>query len=614
MNAGGPQSLQESDWKGRDQYVHRWVRPDFWLGDAEMSPEAEARNAYLWPWQPKSAVRGYLTVDDRREYAAEIGALVSTGAAEQSFLRYREGRLLLVGVGSALSALLRGALRTGCRDIRIGHPDPSDARGIAAISEIVEESRRDGGQRVRPQEDGGTLAPADIVLQVSGLIAELIATADRCAEEGVLLGQVLTDGEEMWTGPIGPADRTGAASGWRRLRGTSAAGPEPADLRDPLPEIVSLQLLRAWFRSVTEHSGTRGSPYLVRTDLRTWTTSRHPYTPLLAMSATRTVGKAEAQAAFLGRLGGEGADVGRLLARAAAVDPRTGPVRVVGARAVGEGPYSHWECEMAVADPVGARPAGTPGLTVTGQGGDREAAHLAALLTALASYAALAAGAVAVGVPGPWGLDLVTGGLRRLPVRVAYPVSSLAPGSPFRPPVGAAAGLMWVDALEAGLAQHCDDLLKRKLAEPGTRVPRLVLPIHEAAEVAGLTDVLGSLHLLGDPVAHDLSALLGVPACAIRLGDDTVLATGTTPAQAVRSAAQRLLAARRTLAGTVPEIRPEQEEPAPLFPGARVTAGRARFVEALHASGRTPVAVLLDHDPQAVEILPYVVQVVLVEA
>ncbi|MEU8891489.1 hypothetical protein [Streptomyces sp. NPDC048442] len=634
--------------------MRRWANGDFWAHDARLSAEAEdeARNAYLVPGWLGPEAGGHLTADVRREYAAEIEALASTGAAERCFQRYRDGRLLLVGAGSALSDLVGGALRTGCRDLLVGHSNPSDAPDAAVLSGLVERSRRDDEQRVRLADDDGALTTTDIVLQASRSVAELIATADRCAEAEVLLGQVLFNEEELWAGPVGPAHRTAAASGWRRLRGNSPAGPQSRqNPHDVPPDLVTHQLLRAWLRCATATgvattgattmgvttasatttgvattSGTHGSPYLLRTDLRTRMTSRHPYRPFSAVPgvpaapaapavpATKAVSEAEARSAFLGRLGGAGVDEGALQeGTASVVDPWTGPVRAGEASAVEVGPYSLWEYEMGVADPFAVRPAGTPALIVTGHGRARETAHLAALLAALASYAALVACALAEGAADPWGLDLVTGGLRRVPVRDAHPAPTADAGAPFRPPVGAAAGLTWAHALEAGLAQHCDDLLARRLAEPGTRVPRLVLPIHEAAETAGLTDVLGPLHLLGDPVAHDLSALLGVPACALRSGQNTVLASGVTPAEAVRNAAERALAARRSRAGTVAGVGPQQEEQLSRPAGAGTTPGRARFVEALQASGRTPVAVLLDHDPQVVETLPFVVQVVLIE-
>ncbi|MEW1583156.1 hypothetical protein AB0407_34485 [Streptomyces microflavus] len=437
------------------------------------------------------------------------------------------------------------------------------------------------------------------MLQVSGAVEELISTAARCAEAGLSLGQILTRGDEMWAGPFGPADRTGADAGWRRLRGVATPGAGLSDSRAVVGEWLAGAL--PWWAD-----GALADPCLVRVDLRTGETSRHPYLPL---PAPREVGEAAARAAFLGRLGGAGMDAGLLLeGSGAAVDPWTGVVGVVATRVSHEGPYRLYACEVAV---VGH--ARVPGTTVTEYGGDPGTARLTALLAALATYAALVARALALsgGAPDVWGMDLITGGLRRLSARDVWPVPE--PGAPARVPVGAAAGLTWAHAVEAGLALHCDALLARRLAAPGTRVPRLILPVHEAAQEAGLTEIVGALHLSGDPVVHDLSLLLGIPACAIRLGRRTALASGTTQVEAVRRAAEQVLSAGRYPVGTVPAVRPEQEEPAPLLPEARLMRGGACYAEALRAAGSTPVVLLLDHDPQVVDTLPFVVQVVLVQ-
>ncbi|SEE09050.1 hypothetical protein SAMN04490357_6877 [Streptomyces misionensis] len=549
-----------------------------------------------------------LTAQELREYATEIGSLGPAGSPEPRFRRYRDGRLLLVGAAGPLSAaLLSGALRAGCRDIGVVGADPSDP-GLTAL---VERARRDGAQRVRPRPDLDLETPgaADVVLHLSGSLRELAATAERCAATGVFLGQALIGDDELWTGPLGPAARTAVASAWRRLRGVPRRTPV-ADGGRPA-EIAAGQLLRAWFAWATGTARPAGAPYLLRTELPHGTTVPHRILPL---PAAPRVTEVRARAAFLGRQGGEAVDAGELCARADAVtDPRTGLLGTTRCEEITLGAGSRWECRTAVADPLGARPAGTPDAVVTGHGGDRETARVQTLLTALAAYGTLVAyGCRAARArddgADAWGLDLVTGALRRVPVRDAHP----APDGevPYRPPVGAAAGLTWAHAVEAGLAQHCEELLSRRLADRATRVPRLPLPADEAP---GTAHPLSLLRALGEPVAHDLSALLSVPACGVRLGSRTALAVGATRVEAMRTAAERALLAQRLPAGAVPAITPEQERPAEFFPKPRGTAGRPRFAEALRAQGRTPVAVLLDHDPQAAVVLPYVVQVILAD-
>ncbi|WP_329275562.1 hypothetical protein [Streptomyces sp. NBC_00691] len=563
-----------------------------------------------------------------------------------------DGRLLLAGEDQVLRALAVAATRAGCRDIRV---------------------RRTGGGEAAPGTTewtaGETLSAADAVLHVARSTAELAATADRCADAGAWLGQVLVHGDELWTGPLGPADRTAAASAWRRLRGlpprvrpATPAGAAPVDpgavLAPQRAEWIADLLLSAWLgRGGTGAAGTvpgagaaaghgfpgagaaggaatpgaggtgasdagivggpgdDGGPYLVRTDLRTSSGGRHPVVPFPrpGRSATRAGTETGARAAFLGRIGGAAVEPARLLERIEAVaDARTGLLGPVPEAT--PGPTGLWGCAVAVPDPFGPPSADAPGVTVWGHGRDAHSARLAALLDALAAYGSLAAAPDARGGREVWGLDLVTDRLRRVFAAEAYPVP--APGTPYRLPTGVAAGLTWAAAVEAALTMHCEALVVHRLAQPGTRVPRLALPDHAGPAA------LRALRAAGEPVVHDLTALVPVPACAVRLGDDTVVAVAATWDEALAAAAERALLAREkgvppTGSGpavpTVPSVTPDRETaggPLPVEDGA---SGRAGLVEVLRARGRTPVAVLLDHDPQAVRLLPYLVHVMLLD-
>ncbi|MFE9632779.1 hypothetical protein [Streptomyces sp. NPDC006463] len=238
-------------------------------------------------------------------------------------------------------------------------------------------------------------------------------------------------------------------------------------------------------------------------------------------------------------------------------------------------------------------------------------------LTELAARAAIRPVPAAPAAAGAWGLDLATGALRRVPVP--------ASGSP----VGVAAGLTWVSALESGLAQHCEALLARRLGAPGTRVPRLSL----AGQGHAVPDaLLRALQAEDEHVAHDLSGLLSLPACAVALAPrmqpepepepdrgpdperDTVVATGATLAEAARTAVERALSRRRARAAGRPVPHPfpaigrEQETDAPRpLPCAQWS----HPLDALHSQGHSPVAVLLDHDAGVGEALPYLVRIVL---
>ncbi|MFI6644571.1 hypothetical protein [Streptomyces sp. NPDC050504] len=244
-------------------------------------------------------------------------------------------------------------------------------------------------------------------------------------------------------------------------------------------------------------------------------------------------------------------------------------------------------------------------------------------LAALAGYAARCPEPAGSAV---WGLDLASGALRRTAVPEA--------GGP----VAHGAGLTWVGALEAALVQHCEGILARRLASPDTRVPRLRLePAREPAvregrgvPATGATpgdpavpeELLRVLRAQGEPVAHDLTGLLSLPACALRLDrdggtpsePDTVVATGATRADALSTAAARVLALKGHRAAgrpgplTVPAIGRDRE------PGSvrvRPPAQWSTPLDALRADGHSPVALLLDHDTRLSRVLPYAVRIVL---
>ncbi|MFJ2058339.1 hypothetical protein ACIOMM_20680 [Streptomyces sp. NPDC087908] len=564
-----------------------------------------------------------------------------------------DGRLLLAGEDQVLRALAGAATRAGCRDVRVRRTGGGDAEAPGTTEWTA----------------GETLSAADAVLHVARSTAELAATADRCADAGAWLGQVLVHGDELWTGPLGPADRTAAASAWRRLRGLSPgvrsaapSGTAPVDpgavLAPGRAEWIADLLLGAWLgRGGTGAAGTvagagatagqgfpgagtaggaetpgaggsgasdaetvggpgddRGS-CLMRTDLRTSSGGRHPVVPFPrpGRSATRAGTETGARAAFLGRIGGAPVEPARLLERIDAVaDARTGLIGPVPEAT--PGPTGLWGCAVEVPDPFGPPSADGPGVTVWGHGRDAHSARLAALLDALAAYGSLAAAPDARGGREVWGLDLVTDRLRRVFAAEAYPAP--APGTPYRLPTGVAAGLTWAAAVEAALITHCEALVVHRLAQPGIRVPRLALPDHAGPAA------LRALRAAGEPVVHDLTALVPVPACAVRLGDDTVVAVAATWDEALAAAAERaLLAGEKGVPSTgsgpsvptVPSVTPDRETAGGRLPVEDGASGRAGLVEVLRARGRTPVAVLLDHDPQAVRLLPYLVHVMLLD-
>ncbi|MFQ6196962.1 hypothetical protein [Streptomyces sp. NPDC000405] len=537
-----------------------------------------------------------LDTAERSTYAGEI-ALVGRrrDSAEYRFQQHRDRSLLLTGTTELLPWLVRAALRAGCRHIRVPRPT------LAALREHYREHRRDPAQRLSA---AGESTPADAVVQLCAAAdeAELIALAERCSATGTPLAQALLADGEAWLNPAG------AASAWRRLR-AAAAPTTDQGAPPPPPGLVATQLLYQHFRQGT---GLDLLPGLLRIDGPTLRTSRHRLVPHPADrpaapgSAVTEVAAAEPVAPRT------------LLARAAAlVDPRTGPLT-----ALDEGDFVQfplWVCGATVSDPFGLLPVPTPSdpspqrpPRVTGHGPDRDTARLAALLVGLARYAALAVDRRRLAA-GTTALDLHTGRTRTVPTEAAFPAlsASTAPTAPTpSPPIGASAGLSWSQAVFDGLSQHCEARLTTMLTGGRHHPPQLDLtrlPVQHLTRQAGA---------VGTPTAHDLSGLLSVPACAIRLDSDTVLACGRTLTEAATRALERALLAWQSRTSGQPDYAPSTIPPladTTAFSEARCAPATADdLARALRPHGRA-AAVLLDHDPQVTAVLPFLVQIVLTD-
>ncbi|MFI9235564.1 hypothetical protein [Streptomyces sp. NPDC053079] len=527
---------------------------------------------------------------ERAAYAGEI-ALVGRrmDSAEHRFQQHRDRSVLLTGSTELLPWLVRAALRAGCRHVQVPRP------ALAALREHCQEHRRDPAQRLSAAQES---APADAVVQLCAVAdeAELIAVAERCSATGTPLVQALLAEGEAWLNPAG------ATSAWRRLRAVTAPATDQ-DAPAPPPGLMATQLLHQHFRRGT---GLDPLPGLLRIDGRTLRTSRHRLVP-------HPADRPAAPAAAVTEVAAAGPVTARtLLARATAlVDARTGPLT-----ALDEGDFVQfplWVCGAAVSDPFGLLPAsGPPGPLprrpprVSGYGPDRDTARLTALLAGLACYAALAVDRRRLAT-GTTALDLRTGRTRTVPAEAAFPELTVPTAWP---PVGAAAGLSWSQAVFDGLSQHCEARLTTMLTDGGHRPPRLDLtglPVEHLARQAGA---------IGDPTAHDLSGLLSVPACAVRLGSDTVLACGRTLTEAATRALERALLAWQSRTSGQPAYAPSTVPPladGTAFSDARCAAVTADdLVRVLRPHGRA-AAVLLDHDPQVSAVLPFLVQIVLTD-
>jgi hypothetical protein len=362
---------------------------------------------------------GGLTSSEAAQYRSEI----ENAPAEQGFYRLRQARVVLVGDGPALGAVLRAGIETGWRNIRL----LADEVPEYAVNDEFQLVLTDTADRI-----GDHLADADLVVHVTSDIGELIDTARRCRAANVSLAQVFVRDGDAWLTPVHTAGGRPVEAAWRRLvpeagvvsvRQVANAGvgarrqsvvTAERSLVGTAVALIGAQVALTCFRYLTGASAAR-EPVLLRLDLGSLEITEHRYQwggPV-----------AEAPSA-------EPLEPAQLLARLPAfVDPYVGLLS-----AVEQAGVVSW---VTVEDPRRRWPA----QRVLGWANDPDTAQVRAVLAAMASYGALAAGRGWV-----WGTDLITGDRRRVWLEQTGPYAE----------VGVAAGLCWDDAVAAGLQAHCE--------------------------------------------------------------------------------------------------------------------------------------------------------------
>jgi len=544
-----------------------------------------------------------LDADELRIYAAEIAFIrYALDSAERRFQRVRDARIVVLGLGPVLAAVLEAGLWSGWRDVRVLAPDSE----VPVLRGVVERSCRDSKQSVElvswfGEPGTGVVDRADVVLQVCERARrdDLIAVGWTCASSGIALGQVLVGEEEAWLTPVGMAERVEPEACWRRLaahRGTEFDAAVSEDwLIGPVPGIVAAQLVLSCFLHLTgldtlpPLDGAPSPPLLTRVDLRTLVTRTHRV-PARPPSTTPT-STADARALLDEFDRGATVSAADLLERAAGfIDARTGLLGLLDEQELPQLPLSM--CRARVGDPHWALPAWAPAPTVVGWAQDRPTARLRALLAALATYGSLAPGSAEPGDT-VWGLNLATGQPRAVTAGLVYPVLGGA-GTPYRAPVGAAAGLSWSDAVAAGLRAQCEALL----AERSGRRRRAAVEVVTELGDEPAANLLRLLDAVGQQVdVADLTLVLELPAFAFHF-------ESATPAMLVSCAASPAVALGDGLERILLRWQAHADHPVRW----QVESDHEVFADAVRRAGRVPVAVPIARDNG---LLPYVVQVVL---
>jgi hypothetical protein len=462
-----------------------------------------------------------LSAAELTEYSDEIAFIrYRYDSAEWRFQRIRDARILLVGTGEVMKA--------------------------------VEQAGRDSGWQHVSAADGldASIGRIDLVVQIeSGDATDVLArTSTICADSGIALTQVCVRNEDVWLSGV----RTGSSSaefGWRALADEEESGGHDW-LTGAVPALIAAQVTLGCFRHLAGMRperqgvpyGTGTDPALIRVDLANLETSAHrtyrpPPNPAAdERSASETITSLRDERPV---------PLSSLLDRATKLtDPHLGPLRDLGEQNLPQTPLA--TCSATVAGPS----RHLDPVTVLGWGPDGDVARGRALLSALAVYGALHAGAEG------WGVNLLDGTTRRVALDDSL--------------VGVAAGLSWNQAVEGCLLAHCEQLPMEPCGSPmpGPTARQLELT-NEAYQV------------------HDHSDALGLPAYSVSLaGREVARAVAATSEQALRRVTERALLDWQTRPGHPESYRARWGESSE--PPLRVLAEAL-----LRATGRTPFVVPL---------------------
>jgi hypothetical protein len=533
-----------------------------------------------------------LTTAEQSEYAEEI-AFVRYGfdSAEWRFQQWREARVLVVGAGPVAVSTAEAGVRSGWR-----RPTIVCEQGESDVWRAAVKARRDSGQEIRRATTGdhlpGLIADADLVLQVDclGRSGRLITVARECARAGVPLGQLLVRAEDAWLAATAGPD---VEMGWRRLVARSGQpGQQHPLLTGAVPTVLAAQFVLAAFRDLTGMS--EPDARLIRIDLRDLSTSAHqlPGAPVETPSAWEPEATRETIAVV--RQANPDTVPGLLRRVRPFVDEHVGLIS-----ALSEGSLPQVPLAMCAAVSTGPGPAAP----VVGWGDSREIARCRAVLGALAERAWSAVARRSSDRAVLWGQDVLTGDMR--PVRA----DTLGFGGEYVPE-GVAAGLSWVEAVEAGL------LALWERAVRADESPAAVDIDGGLAETdRGIQDLFALLEQTGkNHRFRDHSKEYGLPVFSVDVdGRICALSVATSPVEALHGASSGALLAwqagieRGTV--TVPPIRRwvgVHNRPAP----AGWATVRRLATTLRERTGCDPVVLVLD-DGAVDPVLPFLVQVVL---
>jgi putative thiazole-containing bacteriocin maturation protein len=594
-----------------------------------------------------------LSAEEREGYASAIAFVdYYVDSAAHRFERYRNSRVLALGSGVTLTALVHANLHAGLRsvDVAVTSESETDRSRHAEYLELARQ--RDPSQRLVEHSMTGLvgegLGEGEAVTRALGSCDAILHVCDRpmlararrlnriALEHGVPLIQAVVEGDTAWIGPlVDGGDGPCWECAWLRLLGQRERPPlQPFEdapragvtpfLAGPTASIVSSLLSFELFKHTTGVPSLETAGALVELDLETLQSRAHPVQRHPACSA-HGVAVPMDSASFIARLERRRAEAdstasAEAFSKSAAqlFDARTGVLGVLDEGDLGQLPLK--VCRATVSNPQAGFGHGSPA-TVYAAATEFSLARERAARRACEVYAARAAASSFV-----HGYDLSSGSACTIPHANAGAFLDGAPSSESERP-GLASGFSWSEAIVRGLLACCEQLTVEELTRRATPCARLAIERLPRTEVSDRH--LRTLELLEAPVClYEVTGSLGVPTIGACLGDHTVCyASHLDPAQAIESALEAVVLHHQAHESDRAELGPPP--PAPLrpelrgaepggLPAASSTPPRRawqewqqQLVARLQHAGWQLVAVPLDHDPVLQPVLPYIVQIVL---
>ena len=611
-----------------------------------------------------------LSAEEKRVYAPEIAFIDAfNNSAEYRFERFRETPALLIGSGTAFTALVQAVLRMGMREV---HALPTRE------APLTYQLDQDDLKLLRQRDPHLTLTitePPDwsdsaAITRLFDRYGAIIHISDQpmlararllnqhaLASQKLFIQAVVID-DQAWIGPL-VLDRAQGCweCAWQRLQANIALPqrnlyswidqPDRVASRylaGPTVGVIANVLAFEIFKQLTETGHVETQGQMIRIDLETLDSRRHRFLPHPLCEACQHP-KAPLMTALL--------DTVHLLEQNGTIDEEQFSKQIVPCfdqalglfRELGE--HDLIQMPLNVSQVIVSNPlhlVEEQALTVHAVGADLATARRRAARRACEIYAAsvvdrrrlmaaelvLGRRDVAYAAPAAldddseftWAYTLHSGSMQRVMTSIMFPsLHQQAPSAATAP--GLASGFSWAEAVGRALLAHCERLTIAQIGGARQPFPRVAL------DDLALTDegraYRRMLEAINAPVAlYDVTGALGVPTFAGCLGDRTIAyAAHFNVAEALQIVLERLLQHDQAIHTGQPAYAPPAAPnlsqmlrgdawKAPAYKTSDSWTERMHdLVQALYDSGWEALAVPLDHDAALNRVLPVIVNVVL---